>query len=238
MWLLTASAKIVDGGPRLATPTRQDLVSREPRPRVGLSLRTCEQLYTHDAMMSARDGCVAAFLRERFEGEGNFDLREGDALEILPDLAKKEHFPVVCGNLPYNISTPLIMTLLEWPQPPRRMVFTLQRELAQRLASMPRTKEYSALSIIVQAEYGVTILKKLPHTIFYPEPEVESAAVLLEARPEPLIAPEHRVEFRALVKKGFSQRRKKLSNLIGGTDSRRAEELTVEEWCHLAAATG
>lgn len=177
-----------------------------------------------------KDRGLAAVLRERFDHLPNFDLREGDALDLLPELGAKEHFPVVCGNLPYNVSTPLIMTLLDWPQPPRHMVFALQKELAMRLATPPRTKDYSALSVIVQAEYTIEIIKKLPHSVFYPEPEVESAVVLLLARPQPLVPPEHRATFRALVKKGFSQRRKKLSNLIGGTDSRRAEELTVEEW--------
>lgn len=177
-----------------------------------------------------KDRGLAAILRERFDHLPNFDLREGDALDLLPELGAKENFPVVCGNLPYNVSTPLIMTMLDWPQPPRRMVFALQKELGLRLATAPRTKDYSALSVIVQAEYTVEIVKKLPHTVFYPEPEVESAVVILQARSEPLVAAEKRSAFRALVKKGFSQRRKKLSNLIGGSDSRRAEELTVEEW--------
>jgi 16S rRNA (adenine1518-N6/adenine1519-N6)-dimethyltransferase len=182
-----------------------------------------------------KDRGLAAFLREHFDNEAHFQLHEGDALEVLPVLGQEQPFPTVCGNLPYNVSTPLIMTLLDWPQPPRRMVFTLQRELAQRLASGPGSKDYSALSILIQAEYEVSLLKKLPHSVFYPEPEIESAVVLLTARPKPLVAPEHRAAFRELVKKGFSQRRKKLSNLIGGNDSRRAEELTVEEWCRLGS---
>lgn len=182
-----------------------------------------------------KDRGLAAILRERFDHLPNFDLREGDALDLLPDIGAKENFPVVCGNLPYNVSTPLIMTLLDWPQPPRRMLFALQKELGMRLASAPRTKDYSALSVIVQAEYTIEIVKKLPHSVFYPEPEIESAVVLLLARPQPLVPPERRAAFRTLVKKGFSQRRKKLSNLIGGTDSRRAEELTVEEWAGMQA---
>ena len=190
----------------------------------------------HPLVAVEKDRGLAAFLRDHLGANPHFELREGDALEILPPLGQAERFPVVCGNLPYNVSTPLIMTLLEWPQPPRRMVFTLQRELAQRLASGPGTKDYSALTILIQAEYRVTILKKLPHTVFYHEPEVESAVILMEVRPEPLVPPTRRAEFRAMVKKGFSQRRKRLSNLIGGTDQRRAEELSVEEWCRRATS--
>lgn len=177
-----------------------------------------------------KDRGLAAFLRERFDGKKNFELREGDALDLLPEIGAAEKFPVVCGNLPYNISTPLIMTLLDWPQPPARMVFTLQIELARRLASAPGHKDYGALTVIVQSEYSVEILKKLPHSVFYPEPEVDSAVVLLTALRAPLVPSQRRAAFRELVKKGFSQRRKKLSNLIGGSDSRRAEELTVSEW--------
>lgn len=178
-----------------------------------------------------KDRGLAAFLRERFATQSLFELQEGDALDLLPELGAKEAFPIVCGNLPYNVSSPLIMTLLDLPHPPRLMIFTLQRELAQRLAGKPGSKDYGALTVLVQAEYTVEILRKLPATVFYPEPEVESAVVRLQLRPEPLIPPQQRVAFRAMVKKGFSQRRKKLSNLIGGTDPRRAEELTVEDWC-------
>lgn len=180
-----------------------------------------------------KDRGLAAFLRERFTGNANFELHEGDALDLLPEIGATEKFPVVCGNLPYNVSTPLIMTLLDWPQPPRRMVFTLQKELGLRLASGPSSKDYGALSVIVQSEYTVEVAKKLPHTVFYPEPEIESAVVILQQREQLLVAPDKRAAFRALVKKGFSQRRKKLSNLIGGSDPRRAEELTVEEWVAL-----
>jgi 16S rRNA (adenine1518-N6/adenine1519-N6)-dimethyltransferase len=175
-----------------------------------------------------KDRGLAEFLRQRFYDSKKFHLWEGDALEILPELT--ESFPVVAGNLPYNISTPLLMTLLERSTPPQRMVFTLQREVAQRLGSAPGRKDYGAVSVLVQAEYEVEILKNIPATVFYPEPEVGSSVVRLRRRGDPLIKSENRAVFHDLVKKGFSQRRKKLSNLLDVDDSRRAEELTIAEW--------
>jgi len=178
-----------------------------------------------------KDRGLAEFLRQRFAVAKNFHLREGDALEVLGALT--ETFPVVVGNLPYNISSPLLMTLMELPTPPERMIFTLQREVAQRLGSAPSRKDYGAVSVIVQSEYDVEIIKNIPATVFYPEPEVGSAVVRLERRGELLIKKGNRAAFHALVKKGFSQRRKKLSNLLEVEDSRRAEELTVLEWINL-----
>ena len=181
-----------------------------------------------------KDRGLCVFLRERFAQEiarGSLDLREGDALEMLPKLGVKPG--VICGNLPYYISTPLLMECLRLPGNPARLFFLVQKEVGQRLASLPGNKTYGALSVLVQAGYAVSAVRTLPGSVFYPPPEVESVAVQLTPRSQPLVAPVDRERFAAVVQRGFSQRRKKLSNLLNTDDGRRAEHLSPAEWVEL-----
>ena len=181
-----------------------------------------------------KDRGLCVFLREKFNSEvarGSFDLREGDALELLPKLEKPP--AVVCGNLPYYISTPLLMQCLRLPGLPARLFFLMQKEVGQRLASPPGSKTYGSLSVLVQVSYAVEIVRTLPGSVFYPPPEVESVAVQLTPLPHPLVPPADRPLFAAVVQRGFSQRRKKLSNLLATDDGRRAEHLSPAEWVEL-----
>jgi 16S rRNA (adenine1518-N6/adenine1519-N6)-dimethyltransferase len=109
----------------------------------------------------------------------------------------------------------------------------MQREVGQRLAAAPGSKTYGALSVLVQTAYAVELVRTLPGAVFYPPPEVESVAVRLTPRAEPPVGAEERASFLAVVQRGFSQRRKKLSNLLEVSDSRRAEELSPPEWVEL-----
>jgi 16S rRNA (adenine1518-N6/adenine1519-N6)-dimethyltransferase len=181
-----------------------------------------------------KDRGLSIFLREHFAAQiagGTFDLREGDALELIPAL---EMGPaVICGNLPYYISTPLLMECFRLPGVPARLFFLVQKEVGQRLASLPGSKTYGALSVLVQSGYDVSIVRTLPGSVFYPPPEVESVAVQLAPREQPLVAPADRARFAAVVQRGFSQRRKKLSNLLPTEDGRRAEHLAPAEWVEL-----
>jgi len=181
-----------------------------------------------------KDRGLSVFLREKFAAEieqGRLDLREGDALALLPAL---EIFPaVICGNLPYYISTPLLMECMKLPGAPARLFFLMQKEVGQRLASGPGSKIYGSLSVLVQVGYQVSLIRTLPGSVFYPPPDVASVAVQLTPHASPLVAVEERVRFAAVVQKGFSQRRKKLSNLLPTSDDRRAEHLSPVEWVAL-----
>ena len=181
-----------------------------------------------------KDRGLCVFLREKFSTEiatGAFDLREGDALELLPGL---ETAPaVICGNLPYYISTPLLMACLELPGRPAHLFFVMQKEVGERLAASPGSKTYGGLSVLVQASYEVSLVRTLPGSVFYPPPEIASVAVRLAPRAVPLVLGEERASFADFVHRGFSQRRKKLSNLLPTNDGRRAEELSPEQWVEL-----
>jgi 16S rRNA (adenine1518-N6/adenine1519-N6)-dimethyltransferase len=190
-----------------------------------------------------KDRGLCVFLREHFRTEIDrhaLELREGDALELLPALQTAP--AVICGNLPYYISTPLLMECMKLRGVPARLFFLVQKEVGQRLAGKPGSKTYGALSVLVQAGYDVEIVRTLPGSVFYPPPEVESVAVQLTPSAHPLVPPEDRLRFAAVVQRGFSQRRKKLSNLLPTEDSRRAEHLSPADWVQLwqqvEAATG
>ena len=181
-----------------------------------------------------KDRGLCVFLREHFAAEiarGSLELREGDALEMLADLSTTP--AAICGNLPYYISTPLLMECVRLAGEPARLFFLMQKEVGQRLGSLPGNKTYGSLSVLVQAGYEVAVERTLPGSVFYPPPEVESVAVQLTPRAEPLVAPADRERFAAVVQRGFSQRRKKLSNLLPTSDARRAEHLSPADWVEL-----
>ena len=181
-----------------------------------------------------KDRGLCVFLRDKFAAEiaeGRLDLREGDALEMLPGLEVSP--AVICGNLPYYISTPLLMECLKLRGQPRQFFFLMQKEVGLRLRSLPDSKTYGSLSVLVQSGYEVNLVRTIPGSVFYPPPEVASVAVQLTPLVQPLVAFEDRESFATVVHRGFSQRRKKLSNLLPTDDGRRAEHLSPADWVRL-----
>lgn len=176
------------------------------------------------------DRGLAAFLREHFAGHPHFSLIEGDALTTLPAYPP---VPAVIGNLPYNISTPLTAALLMRRHLPTECVFTLQKETAHRFAAAPSTADYGAITVLLQAYYHTEILKTLPGRVFYPEPDVHSAVLRLTLRDIPALPLEDRAAFHNLLRRAFSQRRKKLRNTTGIDSDLRPQDLSVDAWITL-----
>ena len=177
------------------------------------------------------DKGLSRYLCEKFRLFENFKLVEGDATGTLSAIASA---PYVIGNLPYNVSTPLLVKLLELNPLPEFCVFMLQKELAQRLSATPKSKEYGAVSILLQSYFIIEPLKSLKGNVFYPAPEIDSVVLRMTPNPKaPAFDPAGRKAFYELVRKGFSQRRKKLRNLIDFDSDKRAEELSVAEWQQL-----
>lgn len=160
----------------------------------------------------------------------------------------------LAANLPYNIATPLIATLLELEQPPVTMTVTIQKELADRLMARPATKDYGALSIWVQCQCDVEIARILPPQSFWPRPKVTSAIVQITLRDELRNAIPDREFFHQFLRSMFFHRRKLLrSELLSATKGRlekrgvdgvlnqlglsatsRAEELSVQQFLALS----
>lgn len=176
------------------------------------------------------DRGLASFLRDKFQKKKNFTLIEGDALETLPNQGP---FPVILGNLPYNISTPLVATLLMRDHLPQECLFTLQKEVGHRFAAAHNTSDYGAITILLQTYYQVEILKTLPGNVFFPEPDVHSIVVRLSLHEIPDLPKADRAPFHALLKKAFTQRRKKLRNTVDIDSDQRPQELSVGEWIKL-----
>jgi len=182
------------------------------------------------------DKGLCGYLRDKFQLFQNFKLVEGDATETL--LTIGDH-PYAIGNLPYNVSTPLLASLLQMPKPPQRCIFMLQKEMAERLSAVPRTKEYGAISVLIQSYYHIEPLKTLKGNVFYPAPSIDSMVIRLALKDNrPDFSAQQQREFYQLVRQGFSQRRKKLRNLIESFEGdQRAEELSVEDWQNLYRKT-
>ena len=203
-----------------------------------------------------KDGRLAGHLRQRFAGEERLRVEHMDALDFDVRTLWPRRPVKVFGNLPYYISTPLLFHFTSPDAPVVKAVFLLQRELAERIAAAgPGTKDYGILSVIVGRRWRVELLRTLPATVFLPEPKVDSALISLTPR-EPAELPACDVPtFDALVRAGFSQRRKQLGNLlrqnlisesnlswpqlaaiIGVKETARGEELTLRQWVALSNA--
>ena len=171
-----------------------------------------------------------------------------DALETDPGALTGPPRKLV-ANLPYNIATPLLLNSSAAPGTFASLTVLLQKEVADRLVAQPRTKAYGRLTIAMQWLYEITRDFDIPATAFTPPPRVTSTVVTLTPRAQPL-APAPRPALETMTRAAFGQRRKTLRAALRGLGpaataalaaaeidpGRRAEELSIEEFCALAAA--
>ena len=189
-----------------------------------------------------RDRELVPVLREELP---NVEIAEADAksFDLRPVAARAGERVVVCGNLPYHLSSPILFHLLEQREAVRRAVLLLQREVAERIAAAPGGRDYGLLSVLVQQVADASIGLIVPRHAFTPPPEVESAALVLEFLEHPRASVRDEKRFHALVKAAFAQRRKTLWNALkplpGGREAlqaagidprRRGETLSVAEF--------
>lgn len=175
------------------------------------------------------DRGLCLYLKETIGNRKNLKLIEGDALEELPKLSSHAW---LIGNLPYNISTPLLVQILELDPLPLSCVFTLQKEVGERITAAPQTKAYGAVSVLVQNFYDVELLKTLKSHVFFPEPGVDSVVLRMTAK-KIRSSSKMRTDFYRFLKKGFSHRRKMLRKVLPVESNVRAEELSPIEWKEL-----
>ncbi len=204
---------------------------------------------------------MCRYLRQKFSATSNLTLIEQDILKTRLDELAEPRFKVV-GNLPYNITTPILFHLggelsdLHWPLRQRMSQVTLmvQKEVGQRVTASPGQKAYNQLSIALQVWFETRLEFIVPPQAFYPPPKVDSSVITLIPRQQPLIEPALIPEFARLVKGAFSQKRKTLNNALrhaqyappdvldtmwktAGIDpQQRAEALSIEDFGKLAHA--
>lgn len=147
----------------------------------------------------------------------NLNIISGNILELdLVSLIKENGFEkaIVIGNIPYYLTSPLVVRLMENIKYFTRIVFLIQREVAERLNAEPGTKDYGSLSIFTQFYTDVEIIGFVGREKFKPPPKVESAIVKLSVREKPLIALEDEEAFFSFVRSSFQFRRKKAAKVI------------------------
>ncbi|MFH1811832.1 MAG: 16S rRNA (adenine(1518)-N(6)/adenine(1519)-N(6))-dimethyltransferase RsmA [Pseudomonadota bacterium] len=197
-----------------------------------------------------RDRDMLPLLRERFAGSPHVTLLEADAKALdLADLARGQ--PVLlCGNIPYHLSAPLLGLALDAAELVDRVVFMVQRELGQRLAASAGTRACGALSVLLQQRFDLDLPLRIGRGAFKPAPRVDSVLLRLQPQHPPRHPVDDATLFSRVVHTAFAQRRKQLGNALGRAfpdvdgaflntgiaASRRAESLTMAEWVSLTRA--
>jgi 16S rRNA (adenine1518-N6/adenine1519-N6)-dimethyltransferase len=193
------------------------------------------------------DRDLAARLRERFAPDV-LELVVGDALEV--DFAALGSDLRVVGNLPYNISSPILFHLAAQAHALRDLTLMLQKEVVARMTAAPGTPEYGRLTVTLSATFDVERLFVVPPGAFRPPPKVDSAVARLTPLRERAPAIADRARFERIVAAAFSQRRKTLRNALAEVvtagqfsaaridPQRRGETLSVDEFVALSAARG
>ncbi len=233
-----------------------DLVEGEPVLEIGPGIGTLTQgLAQTGAAVTAveLDGRLLPVLETTLAAYPNVKIIHGDVLKLnIKDVMKGEPFKVV-ANLPYYITTPIIMGLLEEKLPIERLVIMIQREVAKRMTAEPGSKDYGALSVAVQYYTEPEIVIEVPPKAFMPAPEVTSAVVCCRLRKAPPVEVVSEKSFFRIVKAAFAQRRKTLSNTLKTTGEgkevvekmlimanidgqRRGETLSLEEFAAISNA--
>ena len=162
------------------------------------------------------DPAFAGALREFFadgsaEGGGVFRLVQGDILKTWETVDRKDDELFLFGNLPYNIAAALIAGFIEKARFFKRVVVTVQREVALRMAAGPGSADYSSFSVLCSSVYKVKLLRVIKASSFYPAPRVDSQGVRMDLISEPEKKPKL---FYSLVRNLFSSRRKTLRNTL------------------------
>jgi 16S rRNA (adenine1518-N6/adenine1519-N6)-dimethyltransferase len=190
------------------------------------------------------DTDLHAYLSDQFGSTGQLNLISADALTL--DYSQFGNNLRVVGNLPYNISTPLLFTLMKYSTSIDDMHFTLQKEVVDRMAAEPGTKAYGRLSVMLQYRCAVEALFDVPPEAFNPPPKVQSAIVRLVPYQTNPFEPVAIDRLEALVSIAFRMRRKTLMNnlrdycniseldALGIDGSKRPEQISISEYVQLA----
>lgn len=181
------------------------------------------------------------YLKENYDKISN-ETFVGDFLKTDFSYLNNEPLAII-GNFPYNISSQILFKIVDHFEQIPEMVGMFQKEVAERTAAVPRTKDYGILSVLIQAYYDVKYLFTVHENVFNPPPKVKSGVIRLTRNPKNGLEG-NEILFKQIVKAGFNQRRKKLSNALKILNipeelkthmfmDKRAEELSVEDFISL-----
>jgi 16S rRNA (adenine1518-N6/adenine1519-N6)-dimethyltransferase len=200
------------------------------------------------------DSDLIPILKEELKDFDNFDIVNVDALKVdFKELIGEEKSVKVVANLPYYVTTPIIVKLLNEEYNFKSLTIMIQKEVGERMAAKPNTKEYGALSILVQYHCNTKIIRKVSPSSFIPQPKVESIVVKMDKLLQPRVQVKDKKLYFRVSRESFNARRKTLWNAMknlklnseiieaafikSGIDSkRRGETLSLEEFGDLANA--
>ena len=225
----------------------------------GVGVLTAELAQRADKVVCIEiDSRLLPILDETLAEYDNIKIVNQDVLKV--DLHKliAEEFPnmpvAVCANLPYYITSPIIMNLLESRLPISSLTVMVQKEAAQRICAMPGSREVGAVSIAVRYYCEPKVLFQVSRGSFMPAPDVDSTVIRLDIRKQPVVDVKREEDFFLVVKAAFSQRRKTLSNTLssglsmnktqiaelleraGVASNLRAEQLSMQQFADIATA--
>jgi len=233
---------VIDAIIRAVHPTRDDIIV-EIGPGQGAITDALARNAGHlHAVELDRD--LVAGLRRQYDGNPNVTVHEADALQF--DFASLGDRIRVVGNLPYNISTPLLFHLLKFREQILDMHFMLQKEVVDRMAAGPGSKTYGRLGIMLGCYLNIERLFDVPPDAFDPPPEVTSAVVRLDPLPAGTFDIEDEAGFSTLVSTAFMQRRKTLRNslkklverpdfeAVGIDAGQRPEQISIADYVRLS----
>lgn len=211
---------VLEVGPGMGVLTKYLIEKEQKLYLAEIDTESIEYLKKHYEKIT-EDSFVGDFLKHDFAG------------------LEKEQIAII-GNFPYNISSQILFKIIDYYEQIPEMVGMFQKEVAERTAAVPRTKDYGILSVLIQAYYDVKYLFTVHENVFNPPPKVKSGVIRLTRNPKQGLAG-NEVLFKQIVKAGFNQRRKKLSNALKVLNipealktheflDKRAEELSVTDF--------
>lgn len=198
------------------------------------------------------DDTLIPILTEELGGYPNFNLIHNDALKVdFDEVIGDEQSVKLVANLPYYVTTPIIVKLLKEKHKFKSLTIMIQKEVAERMNAEPGNKDYGALTLLVQYYCNTKIVRKVPPTCFIPRPKVDSIVIRLDKLDEPKVKVDNEKLFFDIIRNSFNMRRKTLWNGVksigpakekleaafekAGVDpKRRGETLTIQEFATLS----
>jgi 16S rRNA (adenine1518-N6/adenine1519-N6)-dimethyltransferase len=240
-----------------------ELTSDEPVLEIGPGLGVVTQelaARANSVVAVETDGALIPILEEILADLPNTEIVHADFLRLDTHQFLRERFGerrcTVVANLPYYITTPIIIQLLQVKDQVRRIVLMVQKEVAQRLAARPASSDYGSITVFVRYYCEVETVAQVSRNVFLPSPDVDSSLIRLTVRPNPATLTKDESTFFAVVRASFGKRRKTLLNALSDTSglnltkqqvedalrtagiesSRRGETLDLQEFARIADA--
>ncbi len=251
---------LIDGNVIDSICTKAEITEKDQVLEVGPGIGTLTQELCERAgkvVAIELDKTLLPILDETLASYKNVEIVQGDVLKIDLHSLFENKLPEgnvkVVANLPYYITTPIVMRLLEERLNIDKIVVMVQKEVAQRMMASPGNKDYGALSVAVQYYSQANIIVNVPSNVFIPRPNVDSAVIMLDVYDKPRVEVKNEKLFFSIVKAAFGKRRKTLLNALSSSTLsitkeavkealimcnidpiRRGETLTIEEFATLA----